>query len=100
MSEEPTVDGFTLGEWIAETRHVRDSLAALGVLTPACLPGEEKDCGAPVLEHYMTYLALLCARVAIMAQANLNEAQQAEYARRAQFYMNECEAEQGGEAAP
>lgn len=98
MSDEPTVGGFTFGQWLGETRHVRDALAALGVLVPPCLPGEEKDCGEPVVEHYMTYLAMINARIVAMAQANLTPEQQDQFTIRAEHFLAEyaAEDEQGG----
>lgn len=94
-----TVDGWTAEEWVGEVRHVRDAMAALGVFVPSCLPGEPADCGEPILEHYVTYLALLNARVVVMAQANLTEGQQAEFTRRAEAFLEQytAEAEGGGQ---
>ncbi|RFU83648.1 hypothetical protein DY218_27460 [Streptomyces triticagri] len=50
---------------------MRTALAALGVEVPACLPGEDSGCDQSAQGHYLTYLAMLNARVVTMAAANL-----------------------------
>lgn len=96
-----TVDEWATERWTGEARHIRDVLAALGVSAPFCLPGEPSDCGGPVADHHVTYLALLNARVAAMAQANLNEAPQRQFTAKAEAllaeYGSELERGLGGE---
>lgn len=93
-----TIDGFTAEEWTAEVKHVRDAMAALGVFVPPCLPGEPEDCGTPLVDHYVTYLALLNARVVVMAQANLTQTQQNAFTAQATAFLEQYEAEGTGEA--
>jgi len=90
-----TVDGWTAEQWTNECRHLRDALSALGVVVPSCLPGEPRDCGEPLLDHYISYLALLNARVVVMAQANLNPAQQDDFTQRVHDLHEQYEAEAG-----
>lgn len=87
-----TVDGWSAEQWTSECRAVRDALSALSVIVPSCLPGEPRDCGEPLVEHYVSYLALLNARVVVMAQANLTPAQQDEFTQRAHELVEQHEA--------
>lgn len=86
-------------EWTSEAKHVRDALAALGVFVPACLPGEPADCGSSTAaEHYVSYLALLNARIIAMAQANLNELEADSFTAQAKAYLEHYTAEDEGGA--
>ncbi|MET7816070.1 hypothetical protein ABZT26_35185 [Streptomyces sp. NPDC005395] len=66
----PNTDWDTT-DWLRETKAVRDSLRALGVVVPECLPGEAGDCGEAVWQHYASYCAILKARVELMLYANI-----------------------------
>lgn len=68
MSGPPEWD---FSQWLEETRRLREALATLGVQVPHCLPGDAKDCGAPVEGHYASYLGLLRARVEVFWNHNL-----------------------------
>lgn len=95
---EPLGSGWTAEEWMCEVRALRVALHALGVLVSSCLPGEPEDCGEPLADHYVSYLALLNARVLAMAQGSLNEAQQVEFTHRVQeaYAQYDADAEDGG----
>ena len=64
--------GWSFEQWLAETRAVRDALAVLGITVPYCLPGEPGDCGAPLSNHYASYLGLLRGRVEVFWESNLD----------------------------
>ncbi|MGI5166555.1 hypothetical protein ACQEU3_19590 [Spirillospora sp. CA-253888] len=62
---------WTMGEWLREARALREALAALGMTTPHCLPGEPADCGASVWEHYATYAGMLKGAAHVKAECHL-----------------------------
>jgi hypothetical protein len=93
-----TVNGWTAEQWTAEVKAVRAAMRSLGVIVPACLPGEPGDCGTPLVDHYVTYLALLKARVVVMAQSNLTDAEESAFTEQAKTFLDQYENEGFGEA--
>lgn len=84
-----SVEVWSAEKWGQEARGVRNALAALGILVPFCLPGEKDHCGQPAVDHYVNYLAKLNAQSAVMAMANLDEAQQVDFDHQARHFGEE-----------
>ena len=88
-----TVNGWTAEQWTAEVKAVRAAMRSLGVVVPACLPGEPGDCGTPLVEHYVTYLAMLNARLVVMSHVNLTAAEEESFLGQTKAFIERYEDE-------